>query len=376
MKKIIIAILSALIAFGAISTNPVPVGAATKPVVYLTFDGGPTVESAQGYFDVLEAYGAKGTFFVRGDAVETNKETLLEMRNSGHAIANGGLDGVTLTSSNAQHSLSTTNAILAESLNVGATCYRPVNGVTSKEVYETARSLGLTNQKWTASSTSDPHGGGWDVEIPAEGNYYTTLEKLDTIKDGDVVRISDAHYNTKFPLDGWLAENSSKFDFLPLEGCGALATETPIDPNNPQVWHRYKTGRLYTAYFGRYPDHGGWGYWNHVNINGYGLDKISNQFANSKEFKNTYGDTTDEEFIELVYNNVMGRGSDEAGKSYWLGHMKNGLTRGEVMLYFSESEEYAYVAGPILTGEHWDGNLRTSYLNAADTTAEPVVPKK
>ena len=47
------------------------------------------------------------------------------------------------------------------------------------------------------------------------------------------------------------------------------------------------------------------------------------------------------QFVTLVYNNVLGRAPDAFGLSYWVGQLDGGLmTRGQVMVGFSESPEY------------------------------------
>ena len=45
--------------------------------------------------------------------------------------------------------------------------------------------------------------------------------------------------------------------------------------------------------------------------------------------------------MTLVYNNVLGRAPDSVGFAYWTGQLNGGLmTRGQVMVGFSESPEY------------------------------------
>lgn len=144
------------------------------------------------------------------------------------------------------------------------------------------------------------------------------------------------------------------------EESGQLHSNEPaLDEGNPTYWHRFQVARLYYAYFNRAPDEGGWGYWNYVYsdkvADGGALMQISSSFAESQEFKNTYGDATNAEFVELVYTNVMGRNYDVDGYNYWLSVLNDGqINRGELMVYFSESAEYVRKMGPTMTGEHWD----------------------
>jgi len=101
-----------------------------------------------------------------------------------------------------------------------------------------------------------------------------------------------------------------------------------------------QVARLYTAYFGRSPDQSGFTYWRERRAGGRTLQEISQEFASSPEFSNTYGLVDDIEFVELVYNNVLGRQSDSAGRYFWGDQLADGLSRGELMVGFSESDEF------------------------------------
>jgi hypothetical protein len=100
--------------------------------------------------------------------------------------------------------------------------------------------------------------------------------------------------------------------------------------------------RLYKAYFLRDPDAGGLAYWTLI-LRGRvaDLSVISQYFSTSAEFQARYSNLTDREFVSLVYNNVMSRPPDQAGLDYWTGLLASRtLTRGLVMLSFSESPEF------------------------------------
>jgi hypothetical protein len=99
-------------------------------------------------------------------------------------------------------------------------------------------------------------------------------------------------------------------------------------------------GRLYTAYFRRLPDKGGLDYWVGLYRGGFPLGDISTHFANSAEFQRTYGTLSNSAFVQLVYNNVLGRAPDSGGLAYWTDILNSGWPRGVVMTGFSESEEY------------------------------------
>lgn len=100
--------------------------------------------------------------------------------------------------------------------------------------------------------------------------------------------------------------------------------------------------RLYRAYFLRIPDPGGLTYWiRQRRVNGLGLNPISSTFAASSEFRNRYGTLTNRAFVELVYQNVLGRPGEASGVAFWTGRLDRGVNnRGQVMTGFSESSEY------------------------------------
>lgn len=103
--------------------------------------------------------------------------------------------------------------------------------------------------------------------------------------------------------------------------------------------------RLYLAYFLRPADEGGSAFWTQQALDGSSLTSISNAFARSPEFTDRYGDLDDAEFIELVYANVLGRTPDTDGERFWLDRMSAGVSRGDVMLAFSESPEFKVRTG-------------------------------
>ncbi len=128
---------------------------------------------------------------------------------------------------------------------------------------------------------------------------------------------------------------------------GAWPPTTPISAEIDRLqgsahWQvRSPVIRLFRAYFLRLPDAGGLDYWVRKSRAGTRLRTISSSFAASSEFARRYGTLTDRQFVELVYQNVLGRPGDAGGISYWTGKLAARTTdRGGVMVGFSESGEY------------------------------------
>lgn len=131
-----------------------------------------------------------------------------------------------------------------------------------------------------------------------------------------------------------------------------------VSPNalNDQI------SRLYEAYYLRAPDPGGLAYWREQRAKGRSLANISAQFAGSDEFVDLYGDVTDAEFIDLIYNNVLGRAGEAGGRTYWTNQLTSSArTRGAVMLEFSESAENLGRTGTVAAHDHESGSVYRLY---------------
>ena len=104
--------------------------------------------------------------------------------------------------------------------------------------------------------------------------------------------------------------------------------------------------RLYCGYFLRYPDEGGFAYWKGIQAGGADLITISDQFALSLEFSNTYGALNSDQFVRLLYQNVLLRPVDEEGYAYWKDLIDTGqLTQGGTMRWVTEGLEFQRVTG-------------------------------
>jgi hypothetical protein len=103
-----------------------------------------------------------------------------------------------------------------------------------------------------------------------------------------------------------------------------------------------RIARLYAAYFGRDPDTAGFDFWKaRIAAGDWTNDNAATFFSQSDEFVAAYGaNLTNEQFIDLVYQNVLGRAGDAEGRAFWLGKLDSGSSRGTVMLQFSDSAEF------------------------------------
>lgn len=100
--------------------------------------------------------------------------------------------------------------------------------------------------------------------------------------------------------------------------------------------------RLYQAVFNREPDVDGLVYWiEQFDAGEWSTRRIANFFATGDEFRALYGDdTTNEEFVNAVYPNVLGRQPDAEGAAFWNGYLADGNGRAELILLISNAPEF------------------------------------
>jgi hypothetical protein len=116
--------------------------------------------------------------------------------------------------------------------------------------------------------------------------------------------------------------------------------------------------RLYQAAFDRAPDAEGLAYWiDYLDDGTIDMDRIADLFEASAEFIRLYG-TADSvsgaAFIELLYQNALGRGADADGFAFWLSTLDSGaIDRGDALAFFSESPENIDQLASTVTDGMW-----------------------
>jgi peptidoglycan/xylan/chitin deacetylase (PgdA/CDA1 family) len=121
--------------------------------VALTFDDGPGPHTPE-ILDVLEQFGAKGTFFVVGDRVRGSAEVLLRLVAAGHELGNHSMTHAELSGRPlvAYREIQQTNALLRRSTGCIPRVFRAPFGTTSRGVVIAARLAGLTTVAWDVDS--------------------------------------------------------------------------------------------------------------------------------------------------------------------------------------------------------------------------------
>jgi len=207
------------------------------------------------------------------------------------------------------------------------------------------------NGTWVQVAITSTGEGCADPRYPG---IYTRLAAFATWI-GDQIRYGPQPDGASFVRRMWL----DAYDRLPT------ASELNIGLTNfargqaPEVYARNllnqstyqtRTGgviRLYQAVFLRRPDRSGLGYWWREVNRGVSLRRVAALMVGAPEFKARYGDLDDAGFVDLVYDNVLGRAPSSADRAYWVGELESGRrTRGGVMVGFSESAEYKAATNP------------------------------
>lgn len=105
-------------------------------------------------------------------------------------------------------------------------------------------------------------------------------------------------------------------------------------------------GRLYLSVFDRVADTNGLNYWADTLNQGQTINDIANSFVQSNEFITLYSTAqSNADFIVTLYQNVLLRAPDIAGENYWLEAMNTNMSKADVVVSFSDSQEFVDLTG-------------------------------
>lgn len=137
----------------------------------------------------------------------------------------------------------------------------------------------------------------------------------------------------------------------PTPVAAAPATPVPATPAADDL-RSAQVVRLYDTVFDRPPEEAGLTFWTNALRAGVGLDNVAELFVASPEFQDRYGDIGTDEFVTLLYRNVLDREPDPEGQAFWTSNLQNGvLDRDDVVLAFSESPEHVAKVGTVSTDD-------------------------
>ncbi len=152
------------------------------------------------------------------------------------------------------------------------------------------------------------------------------------------------------------------------DGTDTLVNIERIDFNDGSLLYGVDTPnlgfgyRIYQASFDRTPDEGGVLFWignlDHFDTLGWSQYEkeqfLATQFIQSDEFKDLFGaNPTNEQYIDAMYLNVLDRLPDQGGYDFWVGGMEQGLTREDILIAFTKSDENVARTAPDLDDGVW-----------------------
>jgi peptidoglycan/xylan/chitin deacetylase (PgdA/CDA1 family) len=146
---------------------------ATVRRLALSFDDGPSPANTELVLDLLEAHGARATFFVVGSRIEGHETILQRAAAGGHELANhtySHIHTVRLSRGELRAELERTNAAIVAALD-GADprvrLVRPPFGKDRRRIHAAAAALGMTTALWSIDS--------------GDAMYFTTEQVIDTV---------------------------------------------------------------------------------------------------------------------------------------------------------------------------------------------------
>lgn len=194
--------------------------------------------------------------------------------------------------------------------------------------------LGLNNRgikiRNSADGTKYPNGSLAD--------YYGVIRRS---KEAGITAVIVEHAFVSNSSDAAFLSSESNIKKLGIADATGIANYLGLQKGRPvdrtQV-EAYVT-RLYRLCLGREPDAAGLQDWTDRLCNGKITGAVAAQgFFFSAEFQNR--NYSNEEYVELLYNVMMNRASDSAGKADWVYKLNNGVGREGVFKGFADSTEF------------------------------------
>ena len=214
--------------------------------------------------------------------------------------------------------------------------------------------------------TYSPGESWWQTRVDA-GSPWT--EVPDTRRNGicslDPSEPGEYRIIAEITIDGvaGVYTSSNTFTISSSGGPEPGPDPEPEPEPEPELSYRDQVQIMYVAYYGRPGDAGGLDFWagKLEKVNG-NLMEIINEFGNSMEFTERFGDLDDEELVNNIFLQLFGRDADSGGLNFYV----NALQEGRFTL--------ASLALNVADGtQNLDAMIKTSKLRAANDFSEAYV---
>lgn len=162
------------------------IGDMTKPAIALTFDDGPSWEPTTRILDVLEAYGARATFFTMGYKAKTYADQLLREQALRCEVANHSYNHPKLTEispAKVKKQITRTSKLVKGITGEGTHLVRPPYGAYDDTVLEQIDAPAIL---WSIDTRD------WKTRDAEK----TVANVLENVKDGDIILMHDVYEPT------------------------------------------------------------------------------------------------------------------------------------------------------------------------------------
>lgn len=253
---------------------------------------------------------------------QTSPDSVFLLLNKG----NGTFQSVTYGDISADHNMFSYDAMpIRTSLGIGFVSPYAINGILSGNELLATKPL-----------PKFAYGVG-ELDLQGSRSDYTILQTANSIAVTDNVANRDG---TQTLLD---IQQRIKFQD------GSLVFDVTNNTGNALVY------RIYKAAFARTPDEGGFRFWvDQHNVNGLDFNSMASAFRTSDEFRQKYGDLTNNDYVTKLYSNVLGRTPDSDGLSWWQNQLNSGnASRDQVLIGFAGSSENIKGTAPNIDHGYW-----------------------
>jgi hypothetical protein len=109
-----------------------------------------------------------------------------------------------------------------------------------------------------------------------------------------------------------------------------------------------QAARLYDTVLDRLPDAAGLSGWTGALKSRASMKSVADGFTGYAEFQQKYGSLDDSGFVRQLYRNVLDREGEQSGVDAWTGGLKGGMSRSDVVVGFSASQEHINKMAPYI----------------------------
>jgi hypothetical protein len=316
----------------------IPAGAATAEIRVQTQNNAVRGDNPAVVVELVSASLGTASGTASG-AVADNDGVSVYSASSGGAVAEGGALAFTVARTGGLGA-ETVTYTLGGTATVGSDCVAPPGSVAFQP-----GELAKTVQIRTYLDTTHEAGETVVLNLVAasNGGSFDGAFATGTVTDLDLTGMLRRQVAVEAGPDGNVSPSADLLRFA--DGWTALDGRTELG----------SALRLYQATLGRDPDPIGLGFWTKaLETETLSLPETAQGFVNSVEFQARYGAPDSAGFVDLLYQNVLGRAADAEGMAHWTGVLDRGAaTRAEVVLGFSDSAELIETTAGRFSGGVW-----------------------